>query len=79
MSDVKKSSISTVKSSLKDALSNSDLIIVATDHDEYKKIDEKILQKYASKPLLVFDGRGILNPKNFKKSIFSGIGHQDTI
>jgi nucleotide sugar dehydrogenase len=76
-SHVKKSSIRNLKSSLKDALSDSDLIIVATDHDEYRKIDEKILQKYASKPLLVFDGRGILKPKNFKNSLFTGIGHKN--
>jgi UDP-N-acetyl-D-mannosaminuronate dehydrogenase len=75
-SHVKKGSNRTLKSNLKDALSDSDLIIVATDHSEYRKMDEKILQKYASKPLLVFDGRGVLDPKNFGNSLFNGLGHK---
>jgi UDP-N-acetyl-D-mannosaminuronate dehydrogenase len=50
-------------SDLKKAVRNSNLIILATDHQEYKKLDKTFFQN-----IPVYDGRGILD-KNLGKEI----------
>jgi UDP-N-acetyl-D-mannosaminuronate dehydrogenase len=50
-------------SDLKKAVRNSNLIILATDHQEYKKLDKTFFQN-----IPVYDGRGILD-KNLAKEI----------
>jgi nucleotide sugar dehydrogenase len=50
-------------SDLKKALRNSNLIILATDHEEYKKLDKTFFQN-----IPVYDGRGILD-RNLAKEI----------
>ena len=50
-------------SDLKKAVRNSNLIILATDHQEYKKLDKTFFQN-----IVVYDGRGILD-KNLAKEI----------
>ena len=50
-------------SDLKKAVSNSDLIILSTDHQEYKKLDKTFFGN-----IPVYDGRGILD-KNLAKEI----------
>jgi UDP-N-acetyl-D-glucosamine dehydrogenase len=62
--------------SLDKALDSVDAILVATGHDEFKKIDSKVLNKYKVK--VVIDGRNIFRIKkdNMIKSgvIYRGIG-----
>jgi UDP-N-acetyl-D-mannosaminuronate dehydrogenase len=50
-------------SDLKKAVRNSNLIILATDHQEYKKLDKTFFGN-----IPVYDGRGILD-KNLAKEI----------
>lgn len=50
------------------ALSNSDLIFISTDHKIYSKFTRASFDS-AKKPLLIFDGRNILNRSNFKNNI----------
>jgi UDP-N-acetyl-D-mannosaminuronate dehydrogenase len=50
-------------SDLKQAVSDSDLIILSTDHQEYKKLDKTFFGN-----IPVYDGRGILD-RNLAKEI----------
>ncbi len=54
---------------LDEALDGSDLVIIATDHKQYTKINPRKLGKAA-----IYDGRGILNRSRFGKASFFGIG-----
>ena len=47
-------------------ISGTDIIIIATDHDEYKEINEDYIIKKSRKKPMIFDGRNILNKDNFK-------------
>ena len=57
-------------------LSSVDVLILVTAHNEFKKIDLKILSSKMKTPIVV-DTRGILNLDEVKKSnlIFRGLGH----
>ncbi len=55
---------------LNEALKDADLIILATDHPEYAKINSKRLKAYTA----IYDGRGILNRTKFSGMSFAGIG-----
>ena len=55
-------------------ISGVDLIIIATDHNEYKEITEEYIIKKAKKNTLVFDGRNILDNKKFNKLNIITIG-----
>ncbi len=52
------------------ALSDADLIILATDHPQYAKINPKKLGDV----IAIYDGRGILDPYKYNNIMFSGIG-----
>lgn len=54
---------------LDEALYGSDLVIIATDHPQYKKLNLRKLGNVA-----VYDGRGILDRSKFASMLFSGIG-----
>lgn len=54
---------------LEEALKNSDLVIVATDHPQYAKIGVRKVGNAA-----VYDGRGILNSSIWGRILFSAIG-----
>lgn len=56
-------------SDLTEAISERDLIILATNHKEYFNIDPFILGKTP-----IYDGRGILHPEMFEKDLYGGIG-----
>lgn len=58
---------------LNDALDGSELVIIATDHPQYAKMNPRKLRNVA-----VYDGRGILDGSRFKKVLFSGIGRGKT-
>jgi len=51
------------------ALNGSDLVIIATDHPQYTRINPRKFGKTA-----VYDGRGILDSSKFGNLLFSGIG-----
>ena len=51
------------------AVTNRDLIILATNHQEYLKLNSSIIGQTA-----IYDGRGSLNPDHFEKKHYRGIG-----
>jgi nucleotide sugar dehydrogenase len=55
------------------AVSNATLIFISTDHQMYSKLNKKSFSK-AKKPLLIFDGRNILNNNNFKNTSLITLG-----
>lgn len=62
-----------LSSSLEKTVRNADLIFISTDHKQYSKLDESSFLK-ANKPLLIFDGRNILNKNNFSNSKLLTLG-----
>lgn len=54
-------------------ITNADLIFISTDHKSYAKLNSKSFAK-AKKPLLIFDGRNILDKNNFVKDSLISIG-----
>lgn len=64
-----------LSSNLNSVIKNADLIFVSTDHKIYSKLKSKQLST-AKKPLLIFDGRNILNNKNFNKNSLLTIGQR---
>ncbi len=52
----------------------ADVVIIATDHTEYKKLNGKRIRRLSTKEPIVFDGRGILSPRNFSGMDFARIG-----
>ncbi len=67
----------TLSSDLDGVVKNSNLIFVSSDHKMYSKLTERSFSK-AKKPLLVFDGRNILNKNNFKKASLLTIGIRES-
>ena len=63
---------------LEQALKNADLVFIATDHPQYAKLSEKRLSKLTSINAVVYDGRGILDPKSFGNMHFANIGRKRT-
>lgn len=57
------------------ALKDSDVVIIATGHDEYRKLEPDDFHKLSGNVSIV-DGRNIYDPEKFKKSgiRYSGIG-----
>ena len=66
---------STVKLSdkLSQVTKNASLVFISSDHKMYSKLSQKLL-KNTKKPLLIFDGRNILNENNFRNSSLITIG-----
>jgi len=64
---------------LEQALKNADLVFIATDHPQYAKLSEKRLSKLVSRDAVVYDGRGILDPKRFGNMRFANIGRKGTL
>jgi nucleotide sugar dehydrogenase len=58
-----------ITSDLDFSIKNRDLIILATDHNEYSGLSK---EKTGKTP--VYDGRGILNHSSFDAGLFKGIG-----
>ncbi len=69
-SDSKLPSSVVLTKKLDEALNGSDLVIIATDHPEYAKINPKRLRANTA----IYDGRGILDRTRFGNVLFSGIG-----
>ncbi len=51
------------------AVTNRDLIILATNHQEYLMLNSSIIGHTP-----IYDGRGYLNPHDFEKNLYRGIG-----
>ena len=51
------------------AVTNRDLIILATNHQEYMKLNSSMIGHTP-----IYDGRGSLNPDNFEKKHYRGVG-----
>ena len=62
----------TLTDKIKEAVMNADLIIIATDHPEYAKINFKRLVTKAS----LYDGRGILDTTKLDELVFAGVGRK---
>ncbi len=58
---------------LNSALLDADLIFISTDHKKYSKLNTASFNS-AKKPLLIFDGRNILNKENFENVLIKTIG-----
>ena len=63
----------TLTKNLTKAIDGVDLIFVSADHKIYSKLTSKSFSK-GKKPVLIFDGRNILNPKLFSHNILNVIG-----
>ena len=61
---------------LSEAIDGANLVFISTDHKIYSKLNEQTLKK-TKKPTLIFDGRNILNKKNFKKASLLTIGTRE--
>ena len=59
---------------LETVVKNADLIFISTDHKRYAKLSKSSFNN-SKKPLLVFDGRNILNRTSFDKSNILTIGN----
>lgn len=65
-----------LSSRFSEVINDSDLIFISTDHKLYSNLNKKSLAK-AKKPLLIFDGRNILNRNNFSSASIMTIGIPD--
>lgn len=62
-----------LSSNLKEVTKNASLVFISSDHKSYSKLNSKSFSNI-KKPLLVFDGRNILDRNNFKNSSILTIG-----
>jgi nucleotide sugar dehydrogenase len=62
-----------LSSDLKEVTKNASLVFISSDHKSYSKLNSKSFSN-TKKPLLVFDGRNILDKNNFKNSSILTIG-----
>lgn len=62
-----------LSSDLNLVVENASLVFVSSDHKAYAQLNQNSFSK-AKKPLLVFDGRNVLNKNNFKDSSLLTIG-----
>ncbi len=62
-----------LSSNLNEVIKNASMIFISSDHKLYSKLNSKSFS-VAKKPLLIFDGRNILDKNNFKNSSFLTIG-----
>jgi len=56
------------------SLKGSSLVILSTDHPEYRELTEKELRMYEPKIKAVFDGRAVLDSKSFPTMAYHAIG-----
>ncbi|QLH02213.1 UDP-glucose 6-dehydrogenase [Nitrosopumilus cobalaminigenes] len=63
----------TLCSTLESSIENSDLVILFTKWNEFKNLDQNILDKFMNSPLLI-DGRGFLDSSKFDENVYHKIG-----
>ena len=61
---------------LERAVKGVDIIVIVTDHREFKNLNLKTLRKLMRSPIIV-DGRRVINPKEAREAGFTyyGIGY----
>jgi len=64
-----------ITNNLKKAVRNADIIIVATNHNQYNKLNDEFFIKNSRIKPIVFDGRGILDRKKFTNIKLITIGN----
>ena len=64
-----------ITNNLKKAVRNADIIIVATNHNQYNKLNDEFFIKNSRIKPIVFDGRGILDKKKFTNIKLITIGN----
>ena len=62
-----------LSSDLNSVVDKATLVFISSDHKLYSKLNSKSFAK-ARKPLLIFDGRNILNRNNFKNAFLLTVG-----
>jgi nucleotide sugar dehydrogenase len=61
--------------SIEDAVKGASAILIATDHDDYTKIDLTKILKLARRPTILLDGRGVIDLRQVPSgTYFTGIG-----
>jgi len=61
--------------SVGDAVKGASVVLIATDHSDYMKMDLARLMKLARSPAILLDGRGIIDPERVPAgTYFTGIG-----
>ncbi len=60
--------------SIEAAVRDSDCVLLATDHPEFKDLDPDRLASLARGPLVIVDTRAMIDPKRSLKYIYRGIG-----
>jgi UDP-N-acetyl-D-mannosaminuronic acid dehydrogenase len=63
---------------LTEAVEGADCVVIMTDHDEYRDLDLKELQKHLKQPSVIVDGRRLLDPEEVKAlgMGYTGVGYQ---
>ena len=62
-----------LSSIIKEVVNGSSLVFISSDHKMYSKLDKKSLSM-ANSPILIYDGRNILNRDNFSSKSLLTIG-----
>ena len=65
--------LATLSNKLNDVVRDADLIFISADHKQYSNLSKSSF-KNSKKPLLIFDGRNILNKTKFNKVQINTIG-----
>ncbi|MEM2855831.1 MAG: nucleotide sugar dehydrogenase [Candidatus Nitrosocaldaceae archaeon] len=60
------------------AIRDTNLIFIATDHDEYRMIEEEFISNLSS-DVIIYDGRNVLDRDRFKNIKIYGIGRKNEI
>lgn len=61
--------------SIEDAVGDASLLIIATDHTEYKKLDFTKIALLMNSPAAIVDGRNVVNGRKIPKGLYlTGIG-----
>jgi len=65
-----------IEENFENAITDCDVIILGTDHDEFLNMDYKVLKNLMKSPGIVIDTRGKLSPLEIRNAglIFRGIG-----
>ncbi|HEY4700119.1 MAG TPA: nucleotide sugar dehydrogenase [Nitrososphaerales archaeon] len=69
----------TLTNNFDEAIRGSDIVILCTDHKQYKELSDESFAKIGRKNSLIFDGRAILDKKRFKKLHLITLGVKDEL
>ncbi len=59
---------------VKDALTNSDVSVIATDHKEFRSLAD-VIENYTSKPHLIIDGRRMISQNDVNALLKKGVSY----